>query len=187
MTTSPPQHCWPCSARALSLRDNEICAGAVSPCSSIARALATAVASRLPPPMLSKASSAVTTILAPASRGAWPRTVTSVTSTPARRSPRNRSTAASQCTSGPTGGALRRQLGVRPQRPVVGVGLVRHDPGGAVDHVAVLGLPGAPAAGLLQRPPHRLRCRGRRQVDAGDGGPERRRGLPQGPAHREGK
>ena len=48
--------------------------GLVSPASSRARARRTASASRLPPPTEPVVAVAETTILAPASRGAWPRT-----------------------------------------------------------------------------------------------------------------
>ena len=94
--TSPPQHWRPCSVRATWLSDRVICSGSTVPPASISRARSTAVASRLPPPMLPQVDSAPTTILAPASRGACPRTATRVTSTPGRRSRRSRSTASSQ-------------------------------------------------------------------------------------------
>ena len=55
------------------------------PLSSSARARRTASASRLPPPTEPQVRRAETTIFAPASRGAWPRTSVTVTSTPGSR------------------------------------------------------------------------------------------------------
>ncbi len=72
------------------------------PDSSRSRARAIAVSSRLPPPMLPQVPSDATTILAPASRGAWPRTSVTVTRTPARRSVRSRVSARQPVPVSPT-------------------------------------------------------------------------------------
>ena len=86
--TSPPQHCTPCSPGALSTGRRERHRRAARRlAASSSRARATAVASRLPPPTLPHVASAATTIFAPASRGAWPRTDDHVTSTPGAASP----------------------------------------------------------------------------------------------------
>src|SRR5690349_21245919 len=91
--------------------------------SSRARSIATA--SRLPPPMDPDVVVEVTTILAPAVRGAWPRTEASVTSTPGSRRARNRVTASSQAVSatGRLQYPFEDALGPRGiQRPVHGLG-----------------------------------------------------------------
>ena len=74
--------------------------GVVAPAASIARARSMAVSSRLPPPTLPQVRSVPTTILAPASRGACPRTVTTVIRTPGTPSARSCATALSQSMSG---------------------------------------------------------------------------------------
>ena len=124
----------------------------------------TAVSSRLPPPTLPQVASAATTILAPASRGACPRTSATVTSTPARRSARSSSTAPSQCTSGlrRAGGRL---LGPRVQGRRGRVRAVGHDARESLDHV--VGVRDPRAARPPRRPPRAWPARrGRRWCPA---------------------
>src|SRR3984885_3606593 len=98
--TTPPQHCLPCSVLACGLSWDSRISGSAAPASLRSLARATAVASRLPPPTLPQIRSRLTTILAPASRGAWPRTSMTVTSTPGSPSWRSCCAALSQSNSG---------------------------------------------------------------------------------------
>ena len=68
--TEPPQHWRPCSVRACGLSCISLVSGAAAPDDISSLARATAVASRLPPPTLPQLAWRLTTILAPASRGA---------------------------------------------------------------------------------------------------------------------
>ncbi len=77
--------------------------GTAAPAASISRARSTATASRLPPPIEPQVRAVATTILAPAARGACPRTAASVTSTPGSRPARSRAAASSQPRSGMAG------------------------------------------------------------------------------------
>src|SRR5664279_4279526 len=97
--TSPPQHCRPCWLRACSLSLASWVSGVNVPDAISSRARRTAASSRLPPPTLPQVWSAPTTIFAPASLGAWPRTLITVTSTPGTPSRRSCSTALSQSTA----------------------------------------------------------------------------------------
>ena len=116
--------------------------------------------------MLPHVASAETTILAPASRGACPRTEARVTSTPGPRCRAAARPLPASARQAPAGRGLR--LGRRLERVRVGVGLVGDDPGAP----STTGRPGGrAAAGLLDRPEDRL-GRGRRgQVDATPAGP----------------
>ena len=97
--TSPPQHWTPCCAGARSVRPQVRVSGSRVPAASNSRAASSADCSRLPPPMLPQQSCADTTIFAPASRGACPRTAITVTSTPGTRCSRSRAIALIQCIS----------------------------------------------------------------------------------------
>src|SRR5215469_11699673 len=99
--TTPPQHWRPCSFLACGLSWASSISGAAAPDPIISLARATAVASRLPPPTLPQVRSRPTTILAPASRGACPRTSATVTSTPGWPSSRSCCAAFSQSISHP--------------------------------------------------------------------------------------
>src|SRR6202012_1738378 len=125
--------------------------GRATPALISSRARATADASRLPPPTLPQTSSRPTTILAPASRGAWPRTSATVISTPGAPPLRSCRPPSSQSTSHP------RVHGRRGGR---------------------IGGPGAPP-GRLDRPVDGFRGRRAGQLDRVTGGAERADGLAQ--------
>src|ERR1700722_19103752 len=122
--TTPPQHWRPCSLRACGLSCSSSTSGSAAPDNISSRARATAVASRLPPPTLPQLASRLTTILAPASRGAWPRTSMTVTSTPGCPSCRSCCTAPSQSISHlrvrPGGPPGQRRVARGKDRPVDG-------------------------------------------------------------------
>ena len=99
--TSPPQHCTPCWAGARSESRVTLVSGSVVDAAISPRAWTTAACSRLPPPIVPQVRSCPTTIFAPASRGACPRTAITVTSTPGCRARRSSDTAVSQCISPP--------------------------------------------------------------------------------------
>ena len=88
--TSPPQHCTPCCDRGLvgEVAVERLGAGAAGceqrPRAAYGLGLEVAAADRAP-----GHARAATTILAPASRGAWPRTSVTVTRTPASRAARS--------------------------------------------------------------------------------------------------
>src|SRR5439155_1163666 len=84
----PPQHCTPCRAGARSDRLVTVVSSSRAPEASRSRAWSTADCSRLPPPIVPQHRRSLTTIFAPASRGACPRTVNTVTSTPGWRARR---------------------------------------------------------------------------------------------------
>ena len=100
------------------------------------RARATAVSSRLPPPMLPQVSAAPTTIFAPASRGACPRTATTVTSTP--------------------GGASRRSCCTRPNQSMRQASASSACGSRPPPAVASPPRPCSAAPGRLERPEHGL-------------------------------
>src|SRR2546427_9870989 len=99
--TTPPQHWRPCSFLACGLSLASCISGSAVPDPIISLARATAGASRLPPPTLPQVRSRPTTILAPAPRGACPRTPATVTSTPGSPSSRSCWAALSQSISHP--------------------------------------------------------------------------------------
>src|SRR6516162_252482 len=155
--TTPPQHWRPWVFLECGLSLASCISGSVAPHPIIARARATAVASRLPPPTLPQVRSRPTTILAPASRGACPRTSATVTSTPGWPSSRSCCAALSQSTSGPR-----------------------------VDRRRPCELPGAGGVARgLDRPVDGFRGGRAAELGAPAGRAERRRRLPQGLAHAE--
>src|SRR6516165_5299679 len=99
--TTPPQHWRPCSFLACGLSLASCTSGSAAPDPIISRARAIAVASRLPPPTLPQLRSRPTTILAPASRGACPRTSATAPSPPGWPSSRSCCAAFSQSISDP--------------------------------------------------------------------------------------
>src|SRR5215216_5865581 len=177
--TVPPQHWTPCSTGALSDSAVSNSTGFAPGSASSSRARSTATASTLPPPIDPHVSRTPTTSLAPASRGACPRTDATVTSTPGSRRARRRATALNQVVSGMGDGVLcPLGLGLAPVR----VGRLGRDDVGVGDMAVRSVLPR-----LLDGPVDGLRGRGAAEVDARPRRPERGRGLPQRLPHREGQ